>query len=108
MPWSPDDISLRMIRLALPIIMPVLEHVCNYSLTCGIYPEVWKSALICPVPKIKNPVLANHYRPIAILPTLSKMLERVACDQIREYLEREGLLDFRHRHIGEVIRRRLI
>src|SRR5436190_22690245 len=59
-PTGSDGISLRMIRLVLPVIMPVLEHVCNYSFMQGIYPEVWKSALICPVPKVKNPVLASY------------------------------------------------
>lgn len=88
-----DDISLNMIKLALPQIMPIIEHIFNYLLTCGEFPELWKFAIISPIPKINNPISLQHYRPISILPAISKALERIVSDQITEYLEEHKLFD---------------
>lgn len=78
-----DGISSRYLKLILHSVLPILEHIFNYSLSSGVFPAGWKSALISPIPKIRNPTLAKHYRPISILPVLSKALERVVCEQIR-------------------------
>ena len=86
-------IPLRLVKLILYSIAPVLEHISNFSLMNGVFPTIWKSALICPIPKIKNPTSVQHYRPILILPCLSKILERVISEQISDYLEEEGFLD---------------
>ncbi|KMQ83934.1 rna-directed dna polymerase from mobile element jockey-like protein [Lasius niger] len=86
-------ISTRYLKMIIDSVLPILEHIFNYSLSNGVFPAGWKSALICPVPKVKNPTLAQHYRPISILPVLSKALERVVCEQIRDYLEDSALLD---------------
>ncbi|KYM83967.1 hypothetical protein ALC53_05635 [Atta colombica] len=36
-----------------------------------------KSAVVCPIPRARNLITVNDYRPISILPALSKILERV-------------------------------
>lgn len=77
-----DRISPRLIKLVLPYIMPAIEHIFNYSFMNGIFPSQWKSTIVCPIPKNKNPTSVQHYRSISILPALSKALERVACKQI--------------------------
>ncbi|XP_020295078.1 uncharacterized protein LOC109860420 [Pseudomyrmex gracilis] len=88
-----DGISVKIIKFILPYIMPIIEHIYNFSLSHGYFPECWKRSVICPVPKIKDPTMPKHYRPIAILPTLSKALERIVCDQVRDYLEENDLWD---------------
>lgn len=88
-----DGISAKYLKLIMDSILPILEHLFNCSLSSGFFPTGWKSALICPIPKVKNPTLVKHYRPISILPVLSKALERVVCEQIRCYLEDLKLFD---------------
>lgn len=88
-----DGISLHVIKLTLDLTLPILEHLFNFSLTRGVFPNQWKSALICPIPKVKSPASVQQYRPISILPALSKALERVVCEQICDYLDKEGLRD---------------
>lgn len=88
-----DGLSLGFVKLIMHSILPVLEHLFNNSLMNGVFPAIWKLALICPIPKIKNPTMMQHYRPISILPVLSKALERVACEQIRGYLEDSAFFD---------------
>ena len=49
-------------------------------------PSVWKLALIIPLPKIRNPKMPKDYRPISLLSTLGKVLERIMAVRITEYL----------------------
>lgn len=88
-----DGVSRDLIRLAMPCILPVLTHIFNYSLNSGVFPTIWRSALVCPVPKVKSPSELQHYRPISLLCVLSKALERIAARQMVEYLEPNNLLD---------------
>lgn len=82
-----DGIPLKFIKLTLPYLLPVYEHIFNFSLQHSVYPHRWKLSVVCLVLKVRNPVEVEHYRPIAILPVVSKALERVVCDQIKAYLE---------------------
>jgi len=52
-----------------------------------IFPEKWKIARVCPVPKIDNPVKEKDFRPIFILPVLSKIYEKVILLQLSEHIE---------------------
>ena len=83
-----DGISLKLIRMILSHIMPVLEHIFNFSLTYGIVPKKWKTAIIVPIPKIKNPTTVQHYRPISILPLVSKALERICLVHVNLHTKR--------------------
>ncbi|XP_020296234.1 uncharacterized protein LOC109861131 [Pseudomyrmex gracilis] len=88
-----DGISAGVIKIVLPYLMPVFENIYNFSLMDGSVPKIWKSALITPIPKIEHLTAVQHYRPIAILPTISKALERIVSDQIIKYLTENNLLD---------------
>ncbi|XP_020295916.1 uncharacterized protein LOC109860911 [Pseudomyrmex gracilis] len=59
----------------------------------SVFDDMWKKAVVYPIPKINNPTALQHYRPIAIFPTLSKIMERTVCDQIQDYLEDNNLYD---------------
>ncbi|KAL6419285.1 hypothetical protein ACFW04_011473 [Cataglyphis niger] len=73
-----DSISLRLLKLTIHCTLPILEHLFNFSLMNSVFPVKWKSALICPILKIRNPTLMQHYRPISVLSTLSKTLKRLS------------------------------
>lgn len=88
-----DGISSRLINMTLSYVMPILENIFNYSLMHGTVPIIWKSAIITPIPKVGQPTEAQHYRPISILPFLSKVLERIVSDQLLDYLTDNDLLD---------------
>jgi hypothetical protein len=69
-------IPVPFIKLCLPVILPVIEHILNYSLQNGVFPELWKKANIVPIPKVKQPKECKDYRPVSILCVLSKVLEK--------------------------------
>ena len=58
----------------------------------GSVPMEWKAAKIIPLFKSGSMVELDNYRPISILPVLSKILERIVYKQLLSRLENNGLL----------------
>jgi hypothetical protein len=88
-----DGIPLKFIKLLLPLILLPLTHLFNESISSKIFPNDWKVSKIVPVAKIKNPGVLKDYRPISILPALSKALERIMKDQIVSFCNQNDLLN---------------
>jgi hypothetical protein len=87
-----DEIPLRFIKLLLPIIMPALSHIFNSCLTFSEFPKLWKVGKIIPIAKVALPNTVDDYRPITILPAVSKALEKLIKNQIVDYLSQNNLL----------------
>ena len=69
-----------------------MAHIINLSLMTSTVPSIWKAAKVNPIYKSGNVDLVENYRPISILPTLSKLLERTVHDQLYSFLEDNKLL----------------
>ena len=82
-----DQIHPKFIRLLLPKISRYITHIFNTIITTSLFPNCWKHAKVIPVPKS-----SSEYRPISILPFLSKVLERLLHNQINTYLNDHQLL----------------
>ena len=74
-----------------PSIVGPLTHIINTSLSQGRFPKSWKSAAVVPVFKGGNPCLTSNYRPISILPTVSKVFEKLVAKQIINHLNNSPL-----------------
>ena len=60
-----------------------LSHIFNLSLSLGVFPSQWKIAVIQPIYKRKGSRNdLKLYRPIALLPCVSKVLESIVCEQL--------------------------
>ena len=57
----------------------------NQSLTSGIFPNSLKIAKVTPIFKKENNKLITNYRPISVLPVISKIFETVIHKQLSEY-----------------------
>lgn len=65
-----------------------LASLLNSMLRIGYFPNTWKIAIIIPIHKPgKNKNSPSSYRPISLLPTLSKILERIMLRRIKPYLK---------------------
>lgn len=82
-----DDINPKFVRLILPQIISIITHLFNFIITSSNFPERWRHSKIVPIPKSKT-----EYRPIAILPYLSKVFEKVLHYQMCSYIESSALL----------------
>jgi len=87
-----DGIALRFLRDSLPAVAYYLTVIINTSLVTGEFPSLWKHGIITPVFKSGDKDEVNNYRPITILPILSKVLEKIVADQLTTFLETHDLL----------------
>ncbi|CAG2241242.1 unnamed protein product [Mytilus edulis] len=71
-----DNIGPKILRLSAPFIASPLTYIFNRMIDTGIYPSLLKNAKVTPVFKDGDKLLATNYRPISVLPTLSKLIER--------------------------------
>jgi hypothetical protein len=86
-----DCIPIAFIKLCLPSLLPVLEHLFNFSLQNSCFPEMWKLANILPIPKVKDPKDCKDYRPVSILCVLGKALEKIVHKQVTEFMNEHNL-----------------
>ena len=91
-----DNIDTRIIKLVAADILPAITHVVNLSITQSVFPQGWKQAKVIPLLKKGDPMVPKNYRPVALLPILSKILERVIFNQLVHYLDTHGLLHPNH------------
>jgi hypothetical protein len=69
------------IKLVAPHILPALTHIINLSIRDGEFPAIWKKAKIVPLLKKGDALDPKNYRPVALLPIFSKILERAVLSQ---------------------------
>ena len=68
-----------------------ITHIINQSLHSGIFPDNLKLAKVIPIDKKGDNTSLNNYRPISILPSISKVFERVMFDQLYEHFRSNSL-----------------
>ena len=87
-----DDINNRTLReLAHELSFPICSLL-NQSLSLGIFPDIWKDALVCPIPKGGNAASVSNYRPISLLSCLEKVPERVVFKHLYTHFRDNGIL----------------
>ncbi len=87
-----DKIPAKVLRLSADIIAPSLTYIFNLSLYTGIYIVEWKRARVIPIYKSEDRRKCENYRPISILPIVSKVFEREVFRQLYAYLSNNSLL----------------
>ena len=94
---GPDQLSSRFLKeVAGEVIVP-LTNLFNYSLQHTVVPLAWKRSHITPLFKGGAPNDPSNYRPIAVVPVVAKILEKIVATQLGTYLEQNNLL---HPHQG--------
>jgi len=82
-----DGIHPKFLKMLLIKLLPFITHIFNTILTQSTYPKAWKKAKIIPIPKTDS-----DYRPIAILPFLSKAFEILLYRQMHNFFVSNSLL----------------
>ena len=72
----------KIIKLAAPVISDSLTLICNQATTLSSFPDEWKIARVVPLYKNGQRNIPGNYRPISVLPPISKIMERVLHDQL--------------------------
>ena len=92
-----DNIPSKIVKLTKEILSPYLANLINISYKNGIFPDLLKKAVVTPIFKEDDKNEIKNYRPISILPVVSKIFEKSATTQLINYLEKYTLLSpFQH------------
>ena len=83
--------STKILKYLVNIVSPLLCSIINKSLLFGQFPEIFKSAKVVPIHKGGSVEDVNNYRPISVLPLLSKIFERVVFNQLNNFFAMNNL-----------------
>ena len=87
-----DGINVAMLRITFSVVGPHLLAVVNRTIRDGQLPPEWKVASVTPRFKSGSAMDVNNYHTVSILPTVSKLAERVVCNQLMSYLMTHDVL----------------
>jgi hypothetical protein len=87
-----DEFSPKVIKYCHFFLLDPLIHLINLSLSQGIFPHELKLAKVIPIFKSGNLNIFTKYRPISVLPVLSKIFERIFYNRLFDFLNQEKLL----------------
>ena len=93
---GPDQLPIRLLKLASEELTPVLREIFQQSLNTGELPSDWRHALVTPVHKKDDRHNPSNHRPISLTCVLCKVLEHIG-SHIMTHLEKHDLLShFQH------------
>ena len=108
-----DNISNQLLKTIKQELCKPLTIIINQMIETGVYTEKFKISKITPIYKKNERTNIANYRPISLLPTLSKIFERVIHTQLYTYFDENKLLSeqqygFREKHSTELAAVKLV
>ena len=88
-----DCITTTHLKQLLPVIQTPLAIIFNRCLSEGHFPNTLKIGKVVPIHKKNESFLLNNYRPITLLPSLSKILEKLIARKLLSFLTQNEILD---------------
>ena len=90
---GPDKVSMRIIKDCLPVILGPLTDIINCSFATSTFPNSWIASEVIPLLKDGDHEEPSKDRPLPMLTVDSKICEKVALQQLSNYLQPNGLLN---------------
>ena len=102
-----DRLSTKILKCLKIELSNPIAVIINQSLTHGIFPDKLKVARVIPIFKSNEETLLTNYRPISLLPSISKVFEKVIFKQLHSYFKSNSLYfisqyGFREKHSTEL------
>ena len=89
---GPDKIPAKLVTISAPFISNHLTIISNQSLSQGTFPYDWKKSKVTPIYKKGPKHDMNNYRSISVISAITKVMEKIAHNQIYSYLQNENML----------------
>ena len=86
MSYDANGVSSKMIKFIGEEISIPLAHIFNISLREGVFPEKLKLCRVIPIFKSGNPLECDNFRPISLLSSISKVLEKIVAEKLIAHL----------------------
>jgi len=87
-----NEISKCIIKLTAPFIISPLTHMCNAVLSTGVFPDRLKHAVVKPIFKKGNKQEISNYRPISLLTSFSKIIEKLIYAKLHAHIDMNNIL----------------
>ena len=87
-----DTIPSHFLKKASLVITPYLMHLFNVWFKNNLFPEVLKVSKVIRIYKPGGKTKVNNYRPISLLPSLSKVMEKLLIVRLSSFLNASGIL----------------
>ena len=87
-----DFISNKLLKLAIPTLLAPLTQLINLSISTGFVPDQVKLAKVIPLFKEGSHKEFNNYRPIAVISSIGKLLEKIVHIKLSNFLESDNVL----------------
>ena len=87
-----DNIPMLLIQKTIHVIAKPLSHIINLSFSSGIVPDQLEISRVIPLFKSGSKSSFDNYRPISILPSFSKILEKAFYNRLYSYLTESNIL----------------
>lgn len=86
-----DNIPIEFTKLVATELASTLTHMMNTCIDTSTFPFLWKISSISSISKVDRPTVEKYYRPISILPTLSRVFEKLVMKQLITFIEEASL-----------------
>lgn len=90
-----DEVSSYILKASLPVLSSSLRHIFNFSILSGSFPDYWKTVKVSPIFKGGVKSDRSNYRPISVLPVITRQFEKFVFNQFYDYLDANKLLSSR-------------
>ena len=87
-----DNIKAYLIKCVADEVVKPLSAIINMSLSHGIFPDELKIAKVVPIYKKENPESFGNYRPVSVLPCISKIFECIVYNRSYDFLCKNDIL----------------
>lgn len=87
-----DGISTHLLKQIITSIIDPVTYLFNLSFKTGFIPDDFKCAKVTPIYKSDEQSDFTNYRPISVLSSFSKLIEKIAAIQIFKYLNKYNIL----------------
>uniref|UniRef100_A0A672GUJ2 Reverse transcriptase domain-containing protein n=1 Tax=Salarias fasciatus TaxID=181472 RepID=A0A672GUJ2_SALFA len=84
--------NMSLIKQITDVVIEPFKYICNLSFTTGTFPESMKIAKVIPLFKKGNKNDVSNYRPISLLPQLSKILEKLFVIRLNKFIVKHNIL----------------
>jgi hypothetical protein len=73
-------------------LLPIIRHLINSIFNTAIYPDILKQAVVIPINKTGEVFNINDYRPVSILSTINKIIEKIIYNRMYSFIEKHNIL----------------
>ena len=84
--------SPKLLKILSPAISEILSNIYNESFALGVFPDHMKLAMITPMFKEGSKLGVSNYRPVSVLPIISKVLEKLMLKRLSKYLDKSKII----------------